>query len=427
MTNESVNQVKKQPDEVFFLSEILGARVMLHAKKIGKVADLIIADNVKVAEVTHIYIARPFGNKSLIVPWDRVRFTEVNEIIVDFPDAEKYATEPVEGMVLLKDQLLDKKVLDMEDREVEVVYDIKMFLKNGKLYVSEVDTSRAGLLRRMGLTWLTHILYSPSDRTKEMTIPWAYVQPLPSNLSTFRGSIKINVLKDKLSEIPPVDLADILEELDTEQRVKLFNELDTEHASDTLEEIDPTVQRSLIAALKKDKVVQLISQMTPAQAADILAVLPMADANTLLASLNPEMARKVRAIMGKHEENVANYATSRFIKLGPDITAEQALAEYPKVAKDKAVIMYLYITDAEDKLLGVVDLRELLQANETVLLKDIMTSMVVSLNPNSTLKEASDIFERYEFRAIPVIDDNDRILGVLPYRDVMNLTHQFIE
>jgi Mg/Co/Ni transporter MgtE len=56
-----------------------------------------------------------------------------------------------------------------------------------------------------------------------------------------------------------------------------------------------------------------------------------------------------------------------------------------------------------------------------------MTSMVVSLNPNSTLKEASDIFERYEFRAIPVIDDNDRILGVLPYRDVMNLTHQFIE
>ena len=427
MTNAAAPIVKKKPEEVFFLSAILGARVMLHGKKIGKVSDLIIADNVKIAEVTHIYISRPFGDKSLIVPWDRVRFTEVNEIIVDFPDAGKYAMEPAEGMVFLKDQLLDKKVLDMEDREVEVVYDIKLFLTNGKLYVSEVDTSRAGLLRRMGLKWLSHILYSPSDRTKEMTIPWTYVQPLPSNLSTFRGSIKLNVLKEKLADIPPVDLADILEELDNEQRVKLFNELDTEHASDTLEEIDPSVQRALIASLKTDKVVQLISQMTPAQAADILAVLPMADANTLLASLNPEMARKVRAIMGKHEENVANYATSRFIKLRPDVTAEQALAEYPKVAKDKAVIMYLYITDADDKLLGVVDLRELLQANDTALLKDIMTTVVVSLNPNSTLKEASDLFQRYEFRALPVVDDSDRVLGVLPYRDVMNLTHQFIE
>lgn len=427
MTNGTITATKKKPDEVFFLSAILGAKVMLHAKKIGKVADLIIADNVKIAEVTHIYVSRPFGNKSLIVPWDRVRFVEVNEIILDFEDMEKYATEPVEGMILLKDQILDKKVLDMEDREVEVVYDIKMFLKNARLYVSEVDTSRAGLLRRMGLKWLTHILYSPSDRTKEMTIPWAYVQPLPSTLSTFRGSIKLNVLKDKLSEIPPVDLADILEELDNEQRVKIFNELETEHASDTLEEIDPSVQRALIASLKKDRVVQLINQMTPAQAADILAVLPMEEANVLLASLNPEMVRKVRAIMGKHEETVLNYATSKFIKLGPDITAEQALAEYPRVAKNKAVIMYFYITDPDDKLLGVVDLRELLQADETVHLRDIMTTMVVSLNPNSTLKEASDLFERYEFRALPVIDDNDHIIGVLPYRDVMNLTHQFIE
>jgi len=342
-------------------------------------------------------------------------------------DLEKYANEPPEGAALLKDQILDKKVLDMEDREVEVVYDIKMFLRNGKLYVSEVDTSRTGLLRRMGLKWLTNILYQPSDKLNEQTIPWTYVQPLPSNLSTFRGSIKLNVLKEKMSEIPPVDLADILEELDNEQRVKIFNELEPEHASDTLEEIDPNVQRALIASLKKEKVIQLINQMTPAQAADILAVLPMAEAQTLLESLNPEMARKVTSIMQKHEETVLNYATSKFIKVSPDITAEQALADFPKTAKDKDVIMYLYVCDPDGKLLGVVDLREVLKADDKALLKDIMTTMVISLSPTSTLKEASDLFERYEFRAIPVVDDNDKIFGVLPYRDVMKLTHQFVE
>jgi CBS domain-containing protein/sporulation protein YlmC with PRC-barrel domain len=427
INNSNAIPVRKKPDEVFFLSEVLGSRVMLHGKKIGKVADFIINDNVKLAEVTHIYVTRPFGNKSLIIPWEKVLFMEVNEIIIDVADLEKYAEEPKPGTIMLKDQILDKKVLDMEDREVEVVYDMKMFLKNGKLYVSEVDTSRAGLLRRMGLRWLTSILYSPSDRTKELTIPWTYVQPLPTNLSTFRGSIKLNVLKEKLSEIPPVDLADILEELDNEQRVKIFNELDTEHASDTLEEIDPNVQRALIASLKREKVIQLINQMTPAQAADILAVLPMKEAETLIKSLNPEMVRKVKSIMGKHEETVLNYATSKFLKVNPNITAEQALTDYPKMAKDKDVIMYLFVTDMDDKLLGVVDLREILKADEKALIKDIMTTLVISVKPKSTLKEASDLFERYEFRAIPVVDDNDKIVGVLPYRDVMRLTHQFVE
>jgi len=427
INNTSAIPVKRKPDEIFFLSEVLGSRVMLHGKKIGKLADFIINDNVKLAEVTHIYVTRPFGNKSLIIPWDKVLFMEVNEIIIDAADLEKYAEEPKPGTIMLKDQILDKKVLDMEDREVEVVYDMKMFLKNGKLYVSEVDTSRAGLLRRIGLRWLTNILYSPSDRTKEQTIPWTYVQPLPTDLSTFRGSIKLNVLKEKLSEIPPVDLADILEELDNEQRVKIFNELDAEHASDTLEEIDPNVQRALIASLKREKVIQLINQMTPAQAADILAVLPMKEAETLMQSLNPEMVRKVKSIMGKHEETVFNYATSKFLKTGPDVTAEQALTDYPKMAKDKDVIMYLYVTDKDDKLLGVVDLREILKADEKALIKDIMTTLVISVKPKSTLKEASNLFERYEFRAIPVVDDNDKIVGVLPYRDVMRLTHQFVE
>lgn len=418
---------RQKPDEVFLLSEILGSRVMLHGRKIGKLADLLISDNVKIAEVTHLFVTRPFGAPSLLIPWDRVRYIDIKEVIIDVSDLEKYVGEPPEGSILLRDHILDKKVLDMEDREVEVVYDIKMFLRGGKLYVCEVDTSHAGLMRRIGLGWLTSILYRPADRAKEQTIPWTYVQPLPTNLSTFQGNIKLNVLKEKLSEIPPVDLADILEELDNEQRVKIFNELDAEHASDTLEEIDPNVQRALIASLKKEKVIQLINQMTPAQAADILSVLPMSDAETLLKSLSPEMARKVKSIMEKHEETVVNYATSKFLKIGPNVTVEQALSDYQMMAKGKDVIMYLYVTDEDDKLLGVVDLKELLQADEKALIKDIMTTVVISVRPNSTLKETSDLFERYEFRAIPVVDDNGIIIGVLPYRDVMRLTHEFVE
>jgi Mg/Co/Ni transporter MgtE len=88
--------------------------------------------------------------------------------------------------------------------------------------------------------------------------------------------------------------------------------------------------------------------------------------------------------------------------------------------------MYLYITDEKDTLAGVVDLKEVLQAKVDAKLEDIMTIDVISLNPESTLSEASEMFSRYSFRSIPIIDDQDKILGVVPYRDIMNLKHRFV-
>lgn len=425
MVDARATIVKKMPDQDYFLSELLGSRVMLKGKKIGKLTDLVIVDKGKLAEVTHLYVTRPFGNPALLVPWDRLIFMEVGEFVIDIDSLEKFTGSP-EGHILLGDQILDKKVLDMEDREVEIVYDVKLIFRNGRLYVSEVDTSRLGLLRRIRLSWLARILYGPGDKFKEQEIPWTYVQPLPSDLGTFKGNIKLSVLKEKLSEIPPVDLADILEEVNPEQRLKLFNSLDTEHASDTLEEIDPAIQRSLISSLTREKVVQLINEMTPAQAADILSVLPMADAKLILESLNKENRRKIECILERHVETVRSYATQKFLKFPPDMLQHEALAQFPIAAKGKDVIMYLYITEPDDRLIGVVDLKELLMAGEDVPLKDIMVTMVISLMTTSTLKEAYEMFERYDLRAIPVTDDQSRIVGALPYRDVMNLKHQFI-
>jgi len=93
---------------------------------------------------------------------------------------------------------------------------------------------------------------------------------------------------------------------------------------------------------------------------------------------------------------------------------KQAVDEYPAAARGKIVIMYLYIVDNENRLLGVIDIKELLHADDETLLKDIMITTVISLAPSSTLKDASKLFERYDLRAIPVIDDQYRIQGVLP-------------
>lgn len=89
--------------------------------------------------------------------------------------------------------------------------------------------------------------------------------------------------------------------------------------------------------------------------------------------------------------------------------------------------MYIYVADSGDHLLGVVDLKELLIADDKAPLSAIMSENVITLNTGSTLKQASQEFERYSFRALPVIDDENHLIGVIPYRDVMNLTHHFLE
>lgn len=101
--------------------------------------------------------------------------------------------------------------------------------------------------------------------------------------------------------------------------------------------------------------------------------------------------------------------------------------DYLRHAKGRDVIMYIYVVNGEGTLLGVIDLKELLQADDRALLKDIMVENVISLNTESTLKEASQSFARYDFRALPVTDEKNRLIGVIPYRDVMNLTHHFVE
>jgi CBS domain-containing protein len=424
---DTTNSSATAGDLEIFLSDILNVPVLRSGKKVGSLTDLVIVETAKVPEVRSLYVTRSFGRPSLLIPWENVHTLTGRGIEVIIGDLKPYETEPAEDVILLRDYVLDKKVIDLEENEIEIVYDIRLILRNKKLYVTDVDTGKAARLRRLGIGLLAKILYTSADTDAEQMISWKYIQPLPTNIGSFKGNVKLNVLKEKLSEIHPVDLADILEEVDHDQRVMLFSTLDHEHASDTLEEIEPKVQREIISSLSTEKVVQLINEMTPGQAADILSVLPSAEAHVILDTMNAENARKVQAIIDRQEEKVIHYATQKILRFTPDTTVEYVQNDYPRHARDKDVIMYIYVADEKDCLLGVIDLKELLQADDKAYLRDVMVGNVISLSTGSTLKEAAQEFARYGFRAIPVIDEENRLVGVITYRDVMNLTHHFIE
>jgi CBS domain-containing protein len=422
MTAVIENKIEQQ----FFLSDVIGKKVLSGRKKIGKLADLIIKENgAKFPIVTHLFVGRSFGYPPLTIDWEKVISFSQKEVAVNIGDVAEYDKGIQEDAILLKDYVLDKKVLDVEEREVDVVYDILLTMKNGKLYVCDVDFSKQRLYKRMRLRFLARTV---AEVEESKMVSWQYIQPL-QNLGSFKGDIKLNILKEKLSALRPVDLADVLEEMDHEQRVKIFEKLDEEKASDTLEEISPNVQRALIASLDKKKVAKLLDVMTPGQAADILSVLPGPEAETIMKSMSKDDLIKIRSILGQHNENILNYATQKYLRFPPNETVLMAQESYAIEAEDKDVVMYLYIVDAQEKLLGVIDIKELLQAplKTTTKLQDIMIVDTISLKTTSTLKEASLLFSRYNFRALPIVDPEGKIAGVVPYRDVMNLKHLFFE
>lgn len=424
--SETTRPVKPQIEDSFFLSEILGTKVFLKDKKIGKLGDLIIKENGALPVVTALFINRPFG-ETAVINWEYVRSLEPKAVEIVIDNLDSCPKEPAEEAILLKDHILDKKALDMDGREIEVVYDVRLVRRNSRLYVSDVDLSRYGLLRRMGLKGLANFIYRLADSIQEQTISWTYIEPLPNRMGRFKGDVQLKVLKETLGEMHPVDVADILEELDHDQRVQLFQELEPEHASDTLEEVNPNVQRDLVASMEPEKAAQLIDEMTPAQAADILAVLPAEDAKDIIALLDDENRAKIPPILEEHDENILNLATLEFIKFPPEMTVEQVQDQYREASKGKDVVIYLYIVDPSNHLLGVVDIKELLQAEDKMLMKDIMVENVITLDSDSPLKEALETFTRYNFRALPVTNEANQIMGVVTYRDMVGLKHRFVD
>jgi Mg/Co/Ni transporter MgtE len=203
--------------------------------------------------------------------------------------------------------------------------------------------------------------------------------------------------------------------------------LDTEQASDTLEEIEPAVQRDIVRSLRKDRVAELIREMTPGQAADILSILPSDAKKAILKLLDPAQVSKIEEILEEQDLKIINFASTRFFKFPPDITVEEAQLKCRQLAKRIDVVMYLYIVDANDTLLGVADMKTLFMAGDHELLRDLMVENIIILTPASTMKEALDLFTRYGFRALPVVGVNNVILGAVPARDVMNVKQRVLE
>jgi magnesium transporter len=159
--------------------------------------------------------------------------------------------------------------------------------------------------------------------------------------------------------------------------------------------------------------------MTPAQIADILEILPRVDAEALKKSLSQEEMARVSELLDAHDVKLPSLATERFLTLPDTALVRQALTKFRSKTKRYDVIMYVYVTTAEGTLKGVVDIRELIQNRSDETLRNIMTEQVITLAPTDTLADAASEFSKYGFRALPIVDDDRKLMGVVRYKDLL--------
>jgi magnesium transporter len=410
--------VKKEDARYLLLSQIVNKKVQTQTGTgIGKLKDFVFKDDPHYAEVTNLIVGRSLGRPSLSVPWSNVVSVGTEKTIVQDPPEGQYPEiKYEEDQLLLRDKILDKRILDIEGFDVEVVYDIRLLLVDNKLFIIGADVGRHALMRRLGLGRVAKSVLE--NGSKEDIIPWRYVQSIGADLTSTKGDVKLTIAKQGLRDIHPEDVADILEELSHDERIHVFNTLDSEAAANALEATEPRVQREILASTSTERAAQIFTHLSPVQIADIISILPHEDSEEFLEILKGDVASKVHRLLTEHDVPASTLAMHCFLGFPGDLTVEDAFTRFRQEARNCDVTMYIYVVDDEQHLRGVIDIKELLQADPKRKLEEIMTKNVVTVAPTAMRGEVEALFLKYHFRAIPTVDQSRKIVGVIREKDV---------
>jgi Mg2+ transporter MgtE len=313
---------------------------------------------------------------------------------------------------------LDKKVVDTARKKVVRVNDVELTETEGTLQVMGVEGGLRGLLRHLRSEPLAERLAAMFGKAlPHDVIPWEVLDPVETELSRARRQ----AVYTKLAKLHPADIADIMEELNPGERAAVLAALDEATAAEAITEAEPEVQASVVQMMEPEKAADILEEMEPDEAADILSDLPEAKAEELLETMEPKEAQEVEELLEHEEDTAGGLMTTEHVAFRPGITVAEAIQRIRDEAKDAETIYYLYVTDPQERLLGVFSLRELILADPDKRLEQIMHTEVVSVRPETALREVAELQTKYNLLALPVVSGEGEILGIITVDDVLNL------
>ena len=234
----------------------------------------------------------------------------------------------------------------------------------------------------------------------------------------------LNQLKWDLNRLQPVDVGDYITQLPEQQRAIAFRLLNKAQAIDVFEYLPTEVQEELINSLHDVQVVQLVEAMSPDERAELFDELPAGVIKRLLQELSPEQRQATATILGYPEGTAGRVMTTEYVRLRQGLTVGEALSKIRRQDEDKESIYYAYVTDDNRTLVRVVSLRQLLFTFPDVFIKDISSDRVIKVRTETPQEEVARIMQRYDLIAIPVVDREDRLVGIVTIDDVMDILEE---
>jgi magnesium transporter len=403
---------------MYFVSEVIGKTVTdLDGRKIGVLKDLLAAryEKLPYPKIVALVVSSRRG-RSMTIPVNDVAVFIAPAIPLKKSWAElgSYSPKP-EDIYLVRD-VLDKQIIDTNGVRVVRVNDLELTRVETSMYVANVDVSSLGLLRRLGLSRLSRNL---AERTHTGT-PGGFISWNDVELIAGDQPIRLKVPGDKISELHPADLAEILSDLSRPEGSKLLEKLDVKTLADTLEEVEPDFQVSLISQMPNERVADVLEEMAPDEAADLLAELPEDRSKELLELMEDEEAEDVRKLLRYEEDSAGGLMNTEFITVPPNMTSDQVIQVLRENAEEAETMYYIYVTDENDHLQGVFSLRDLVLAQPGALVSEFMEKRVVTVNLDDSQEECAQVISKYNLIAAPVIDNEKQIQGIVTADDALD-------
>lgn len=398
-----------------FLSEVLGKSVIDSAgERVGTLADIVVTPDAQFPSVSAIMISGR-GGATVTVPWAQVRLSDGRfKLTVGRDSMRAYHVD--ERDLLLKRDVLDKQIVDVHDYRVVRVNDVRLEPSDIGLFLVGVDMGMRGLLRRIGIDRVIDKVTRRSRwRPHSHIIAWNDVETFERG----EGRIKLRFPVEKLASLHPADIAKIIDELDPAQRQEIFETLDVETAAETLAEADPAVQVSIVESLDEERAADILEEMEPDEAADVLGDLSADRREEILSEMEAEEREDVEELLEYGDETAGGLMTTEFISITPTMTAEEIIQHLREVGPDAETVYYVYVLDNNERLVGVISLRDLIISQPKVRAEEFMVKNILHVHLDATIQEIAQTMEDYNLLALPVVDDEDRMQGIVTIDDAL--------
>jgi magnesium transporter len=404
-----------------YLSAMLGKKIVdVDGNSLGRLEDIVASPGARFPVVHGVLVYRGHrrNRRRFFVPWENVSDWKAGKLVVLEPVADNH---PGAEDIFLSRDLLDKQIVDLDGYKIVRVNDIWLSSAGREMRVLGADVGLIAIFRRLGLAPSGYP--GRSDRTGMMTdriVPWNFVSPV----SPMPHEVRLRVPYREYLEIHPSDIADIIEQLDVDQRAKVFAIIEDPKAAEVLTHILPQVRSSVAEAMGNDRLSDLLEIMPPDEAADILGSLTRDKAQILLSLMGIEEASVVSELLGYDPDTAGGRMTTEFVAIRNYITATETIDYVREKGAAAETVYYVYVVDGDDHLSGVLSLRDLLRARPNEIVGNIMKRDIISAELQDDQELVAERLSRYKLLALPVLDIDHVLKGIVTVDDVIDVIRE---